>query len=142
MQLGTNEANGNTTLTMQVCDLISQEWKKIVTWDLGYSSDYIKTDNLSDFLENYLTQYNGSVRSANFSNIRGLDSTSGEWVAADSVTFTVNNSMGDLSYTGSYQFGADQNSYYAITSGVDNLCESPESGTSFSVNNPTAEKPY
>jgi len=142
MQLGTNEANGNTTLTMQVCDLISQEWKKIVTWDLGYSSDYIKTEDLAGFLENYLAQYNGSVRSANFSNIRGLDSTSGEWVAADSVKFTVNNSMGDLSYTGSYQFGADQNSYYAITSGVDNLCESPESGTSFSVNNPTAEKPY
>ncbi len=63
-------------------------------------------------------------------------------MAADSVKFTVNNSMGDLSYTGSYQFGADQNSYYAITSGVDNLCKSQESGTSFSVNNPTAEKPY
>ena len=64
-------------------------------------------------------------------------------MAADTVKFTVNNSIGDdLFYTGSYQFGADENSYYAITSGVDNLCESPESGTSFSVNNPTTEKPY
>ena len=63
-------------------------------------------------------------------------------MAADSVKFTVNNSMGDLSYTGSYQFGADENSYYAITSGVNDLCKPQESGTSFSVKNPTAEKPY
>ena len=142
LQLGTNEANGNTTLTMQVCDLISQEWKKIVTWDLGYSSDHIKTEELTGFLENYLTQYNGSVRSANLSNIRALDSASGEWVAAKSVKFTVNNSLDPMAYSGSYQFGADENSYYAITSGVEDLCKYPKSGTSFSVKNPSTEKPY
>ena len=144
MQLGTNEANGNTTLTMQVCDLVSQEWKKIVTWDRGYSSDYIDTEDLAGFLENYNTDYNGSVRSVNFSNIRGLDAASGEWVAADSVTFEANSTMSMLAYMGSYQFGTDGNSYYAITSGVSGLCEFPElkSGTTFKVDNASAESPY
>ena len=142
MQLGTNEASGNTTLTMQVCDLVSQEWKKIVTWDLGYSSDCIKTKELTGFLENYETRYNNSVRSVNFSNIRGLDADSGEWVAADSVTFTVNNSLDSFGYAGSYQFGADENSYYAITSGVAGLCTPAESGSTFKVENASAERPY
>ena len=133
MQLGQNEANGSTTLSMQVCDPASQESKKIVTWDLGYSCDSIKTQGLTGFPENYLTKYNGSVRSANFSNIRGLDAAGGEWKAAESVKFTVNNSPEDLIYGGSYQFGADENSCHAITSGVEDLCQSPKSGTIFSV---------
>ena len=132
----------NATATMQICDLTTQEWKKLVTWDLGYPCEYIKTQDLAGFLENYETQYCGSVRSANFSNIRGLDSDTGEWVAADSVKFTINNGVDDFKYVGSYQFGSDGNSYYAITSGVDGLCKPTESGTSFTVNNPTAEKPY
>ncbi len=142
MQLGKNEANGNTTLTMQVCDLVSGEWKKIVTWDLGYVSDCIETEHLAGFLENYDTQYNGSVRSASISNIRGVDWLTNQWVAADSVKFTVNNSLSTINYTGSYQFGADDNSYYAITSGVEGLCTPEKSGTTFTVKNPTAEKPY
>ena len=142
VQMGKNEANGNATATMQICDLTTQEWKKLVTWDLGYPCEYIKTQDLAGFLENYETQYCGSVRSANFSNIRGLDSDTGEWVAADSVKFTTNNGMDDFNYVGSYQFGSEGNSYYAITSGVDGLCKPAESGTSFTVNNPTAEKPY
>ena len=125
-----------------MCDLVSGEWKKIVTWDLGYSTDCIKTYNLAGFLENYDTQYNGSVRSANISNIRGVDSMTKEWVAADSVKFTANNSLTPFDYVGSYQFGSDGNSYYAITSGVEGLCTPEKSGTSFSVKNAGTEKPY
>ena len=142
VQLGKNEATGNATATMQVCDLTSQEWKKLVTWDLGYPSEYIKTDDLTGFLENYLVQYSGDVRSANFSNIRGRSAQSGEWMAADSVKFTVNNSEDTFDYIGSFQFGSDGHSYYAITSGVDGLCQPGESGTVFTVNDPSDGIPY
>ena len=127
---------------MQVCDLTRHEWKKLVTWDLGYPSDYIKTSGLCGFMENYLVRYSGDVRSANFSNVRGRSAQNGEWMAADSVLFTVNNSVDAFSYVGSCQFGADDHSYYVITSGVSGLCQPEKSGTSFSVKNPSDETPY
>ena len=136
-----DEANGNATATLQVCDLITQEWTKMVTWDLGYPSERILTKNLAGFLENYDTKYCGSVRSANFSNIRGLDAKSGEWVAANSVNFTLNNGVDDFSYVGSYQVGADDSSYYAVTSGVKDLCK-PTENMSFSVKNAPSDCPY
>ncbi|MBR4501798.1 MAG: DUF3472 domain-containing protein [Clostridia bacterium] len=139
---GKNDATGNATATLQVCDLTSQEWKKLVTWDLGYPSEYIRTDCLTGFLENYLVQYSGDVRSANFSNIRGRSAQSGEWMGADSVKFTINNSEDTFNYIGSYQFGADDTSYYAITSGVDGLCRPGESGAIFSVKDPSDDMPY
>ena len=141
-QVGKNDANGNATLTLQVCDLQSQEWKKLVTWDLGYPSDSIQTNELCGFLENYLVPYNASVRSANFSNIRGRSAANGEWVAADSVRFTVNNSLESLDYVGSYQFGADDSSFYAITTGVDDLCQPQQSGTVCTVKNASTQSPY
>ena len=129
IQMGTNEASGNATATMQVCDLITCEWTKLVTWDLGYPSGSIKTEYLCGFLENYDSAYAGSVRSANFSNIRGRDAESGEWVAADTVHFMLNNGMDSFDYVGSYQVGADDSSFYAITSGVDGLCTPTEQMT-------------
>lgn len=118
------------------------EWKKLVTWDLGYPSRYIKTEDLSGFLENYLVQYSGDVRSANFSNIRGRSAQSGEWVAADSVTFTVNSSMDVFEYIGSCQFGADDHSYYMITSGTGELNLPDRDKSTFSVKDPSDDMPY
>jgi len=141
IQMGTNEASGNATATMQVCDLITCEWTKLVTWDLGYPSGSIKTEYLCGFLENYDSAYAGSVRSANFSNIRGRDAESGEWVAADTVHFMLNNGMDSFDYVGSYQVGADDSSFYAITSGVDGLCTPTEQMT-YRVKNAPAESPY
>ena len=63
-------------------------------------------------------------------------------MAADSVKFTVNNSEDAFDYIGSFQFGSDGHSYYAITSGVDGLCQPGESGTVFTVNDPSDGIPY
>ncbi|MBQ6173275.1 MAG: hypothetical protein IJK28_01470 [Clostridia bacterium] len=82
------------------------------------------------------------MRSANFSNIRGRSAQSGERTAADSVKFTVNNGVDTFNDVGSYQFGADDHSYYMITSGVGGLCRSEESGTAFSVKDPSDGIPY
>lgn len=142
MQRGVVKENGNAELTMWVCDLVSMEWTKLVSWDLGYASPGIKTGYLAGFMENYLTQFAGNVRNVTFSNIRGRSSTSGNWVAAKSVTFTVNNSAIKLDYNGSYNFGADDASFWIITSGVDGLCSAPQSGKTFSIKRATTDSPY
>ncbi len=142
LQTGKNEESGNATLTMQMCDLKTNEWKKLITWDLGYQSKGTGTKYLAGFLENYDTASNGEVRTANFSNIRGRSASSGEWQGVDTVRFTVNNSQDAFNYIGSYRFGADDSSFYAITSGVSGLCEPSTSGTVLTVRNTADDSPY
>ena len=127
---------------MWVCDLENMQWTKLVSWDLGYKSKHIKADSLGGFMENYLTQYAGCVRNVTFYNIRGLNSKTGKWTAAKSVTFTVNNSVSKLNYNGSYNFGADDATFWIITSGVENLCRLPKSGKKFSVKYTASGAPY
>ena len=126
VEMGKNDSNGNGTLTLQVCDLISQETKKLITWDLGYPSDGLDTCQMNGFLENYLTSTKNAVRSVNLSNIRGREADTGEIENAKYLKFLVNHSLDQFNYVGSYQFGADESSYYAITSGVDGLCENAD----------------
>ena len=47
-----------------------------------------------------------------------------------------------FNYIGSYRFGADDSSFYAITSGVSGLCEPSQNGSTFSVKNTAADSPY
>ena len=142
MQMSSSDETGNTVLTMWVCDLVSMKWDRLVSWDLGYKSSYIKTYALAGFMENYGTRYAGSVRNVSFSNIRGRDYQSNRWVAAKSVTFTVNNSMTALKYSGSYNFGSDDSTFWIITSGVNGLCRSPGSGSTYYVSRASEDSPY
>ena len=142
VQRSESAETGNAVLTMWVCDLENMQWTKLVSWDLGYKSKHIKADSLGGFMENYLTQYAGCVRNVTFYNIRGLNSKTGKWTAAKSVTFTVNNSVSKLNYNGSYNFGADDATFWIITSGVENLCRLPKSGKKFSVKYTATGAPY
>ena len=142
MQQSVSEKTGNTVLTMWVCDLVNMKWEKLAAFDLGYYSPYMKTNNLGGFLENYGVSYAGSVRNVSFSNIRGTDYKTGRWVAAKSVTFYINNSVHDLNYMGSYNFGSDDSTFWIITSGVNGLCLGPKAGSTFSVKYASAESPY
>ena len=45
-------------------------------------------------------------------------------------------------WTGSYSFGSDDSCFWAITSGVPNLCKPPANGTSFSVSKAEGGQPY
>ncbi len=142
MQHSVSKKSGNAELTMWICDLVNMEWTELVSWDLGYVSRGIKTNSLGGFMENYLTQFAGNVRNVSFFNIRGRNSVNGKWLAAKSVTFTVNNSVSKLNYNGSYNFGADDASFWIITSGVSGLCNAPQSGKTFSIKRATTDWPY
>ena len=142
MQQSVSQETGNTVLTMWICDLVMNRWEELVSFDLGYYSAYMNTWDLGGFLENYGTQVAGYVRNVSFSNIRGRDYYTGRWVAADSVTFHVNNSIDPLPYMGSYNFGSDNSTYWIITSGVSGLSSNPADGLTYSVRNRTTESPY
>ena len=142
MQTSTSKSTGNTELTMWICDLVTKQWKELVSWDLGYKSRFMKAQSLAGFMENYLVQYTGSVRNVSFSNIRGRNYKNNKWTPAKSVRFTVNNSITDLGYQGSYNFGSDDSTFWIITSGVEGLCRLPQSGTAFSVKNVSSDNPY
>ena len=142
IQMSQSKSTGNSELAMWICDLESMEWTELVKWDLGYSSRFMKTKYLAGFMENYLTQYTGSVRNVSFSNIRGKNYKTGKWVGVKSVVYTVNNSITDLGYMGSYNFGSDDSTFWIITSGVEGLCRLPKSGSEFSVKNVSTGQPY
>ena len=45
-------------------------------------------------------------------------------------------------WPGSYSFGSDDSCFWAITSGVPNLCKPPANGTSFSVSKAESGQPH
>jgi len=65
-------------------------------------------------------------RSLEFWNARARMLDSGGWENAESVQFTVNNSVSIEDYEGSWNFGQDENCCWIITSGVPGLCAAPE----------------
>ncbi len=146
MQQSVSEETGNTTLTMWVCDLISMSWEKLVAFDIGYKSEFIPAWSLRGFLENYLEDHAGSVRNVSIANIRGRDHQTKKWVAAERMSFSVNTMRLPLNWSeqhmGSYDFGADDSTFWIITSGVEGLCTPPDSGSVFSVKHATTDSPY
>lgn len=141
IQKGTYEKNGNATLTMWLRDLTTMEWTELVSWDLGYPSSQIQPYNVYGFLENYHNYAAGYIRAVNFSDIRCLDVKTGQWKALKSVDYTVNNSAIELKYNGSYNFGADDSTFWIVTSGVSGLCTLPKSGL-YTVRNASEQSPY
>ena len=80
------------------------------------------THGAFSFLENFLTEYAGEVRSMELSNLRARSADSFQWVSADSVHFLFNGSLSQMYYSGSAAFGTEGCSIWAITSGVSGLC--------------------
>ena len=71
----------------------------MASFDLGVPDLHL--GSAGGFLENYLIQYTGEVRTAEFFNLRARDAYSGEWISCDNVKFLLNGSVTDLGYTGS-----------------------------------------
>ena len=124
LQHTTSPDTGNALQTVYICDLLTNEWYLMASFDLGVPDLHL--GSAGGFLENYLIQYTGEVRTAEFFNLRARDAYSGEWISCDNVKFLLNGSVTDLGYTGSAAFGTDGSSIWAITSGVSGLCQAPD----------------
>ena len=123
--LGTSDITGNTTLEQRVCDLETKEWITLCKFDLG-APDLIIKGNMYSFLEGWLKETAGEVRTLELKNIRILNRTRDKWYNIYSSYFTDRKQSG---FSGSYNFGADESSFWMITTGVPNCAANPDSTT-------------
>ena len=137
----TNAADtGNVVLTSWVYDMTNHRWDELVSFDTGIRDIYMYS--CGGFLENFLTEYTGEVRTMELSNMQARSADTGEWVAADYIQFTVNGSLTNLGYIGSCNFDTDGASLWAITSGVSGLCETPSDEEPYYLEEGVTGDPY
>ena len=115
LQCGRSKETGNTTVEQWVCDLESGSWTKLCIYDLGFAGSCFKGD-VAFFLENYISSLAGEIRSMEIKNPRICLKSTGEWVNIDSAHMS--SQGGKPKYEGSYAFGAEDECFWMITSGV------------------------
>ena len=134
IQCGTS-SGGTTTLIFWVKDLSSGSWTKLAEYDTK-----IKNTRMCDaaaFLENFLPQYAGEVRSMELWNCRVHSVSTGEWTGALSAKFDNQQFL-----SGSYNFGSYGKRFWAVTTGLKNRCTPPANYTEYTVSACDADSPY
>ncbi len=118
LQLRKSEETGTQHLSMWVLDMDSMSWTLLIEYDLKVPDAYMH--DTCAFLENYLPEYAGDVRTMELSNFRAL-SLDGRWVGTREAVFCLG-----YDHPGSYTYGGSGNTFYAITTGLPNRCARPK----------------
>lgn len=111
-----SEKTGTTLVTMFICDLAANQWTKLIEYDTCF-------DNLSmawncSFLENYLIEYSGEVRTVEMSNIRMRSAKTNKWFRVKDGKNRSLSDIGGILFDGRYEFGKDDGIFWIITAGV------------------------
>ena len=128
LRCGTNEKTGNTTVEQWFQDLTTGDWTHMCTYDIGVKNVCFK-GSMALFSENFLKQYAGGVRSLEFTNVR--IHTSEGWKDVTSTGYIRSRVdktgvLGDI--YGSWEAGADGNTFYMISTGVPGLGRTENTG--------------
>ena len=142
LQQSISETTGNVVWTTWVCDLAEGNWTKLVSFDVGSSE--VNLGSTGGFLENYIEDYAGDVRTMELSNFKARAAGSSEWIPAESVQVRYNASLGiDADeYIGSANYGTDGASFWAITSGVNGIGRETEEVEDFALEPGDTSDPY
>ena len=127
--------NGNTTVALWACDLESNQWTRLIEYDIKRTDTHMTWG--AAFLENYVPQYAGEIRTMALSNIRARNAASGQWEGITRTDFYEN-----FEYPGSYNYGSDDSVFWAITTGIPNRCTLPAQGKNFTVRYASSTSPY
>ena len=111
----TSSITGNTVVEQWITDLETNDETLLCAYDLGIPQAAF-TGSIAVFLENYLPEYGGDLRSMQVRNAQYLEESSGTWKSFDSIYLSSNG--GAPAYLGSYDFGVSDNTVWMITSGV------------------------
>lgn len=138
IQLGKLETTGNTTLEQWIGDISEKKWNQLCVFDLGASGLKFK-NKIAVFLENFdpidpkdsRPRSAGEIRTMEFKNIRVFNSLKQRWVSIYSGDF-YNDEGKTIKKSGSYQYGADNDTFWMITTGVPD-CASPQAPVSLEV---------
>ena len=112
---GTSSETGNTTVEQWVEDLETNETTLLSKYEVGVQNSCFK-GSTAFFLEDYLSQYAGEVRSMEVRNAKYLDESTGQWQDITQAYMALNGGL--PTYEGSYNFGASGDHFWMITSGV------------------------
>ena len=134
LQQSRNEQTGTALLSFWVCDLETGVWTRLIEYDLGYGDTWMIGGMA--FLENYLTEYAGELRTMELSNFR-VRTRYGDVVPGKSARFAQN-----YEYPGSYNFGSDGRNFWAITTGVAGCCTLPPDWQTYQVSQYATASPY
>lgn len=116
---GTSKETGNTTVEQWFMDLATGEWHHACTYDTGIKDSCFIGDACL-FLENYDRTYAGEIRSMEATNIRIRTVEDGQWHDVTSVHSILPSGVNSASAGPvSWQGGADTNSFYIISTGVE-----------------------
>ena len=118
LRCGTSEATGNTTVEQWFQDLTTDEWTHMCTYDTGVKNSGFR-GNVAIFSENFLKQYAGGVRSLEFTNVRIHTSEGWKDVTSTGYIRSRVDKTGVLAdIYGSWEAGADDSTFYMISTGV------------------------
>ena len=117
LRCGTSETTGNTTVEQWFQDLTTGDWTHMCTYDTGIKDSGFK-GNVAIFSENFLKQYAGGVRSLEFTNVRIHTDEGWRDVVSTSSGIYLHMSGSHTNAYGSWEAGADENTFYYISTGV------------------------
>ncbi len=114
--LCTNYENIETTVVEQwVCDVEADEWTLLCAYDTGVKDACFK-GNTAIFLEDYLPQTAGEIRSMEVCGAMYRDVSDGQWKNIEKAYLSSNGGL--PKYEGSYRYGTKGSIFWMITSGV------------------------
>lgn len=120
----------NTKLEYWACDLETKKWTKLCVFDMGARGVQFQRKNAkytgktAVFLENWLPETAGEIRSLEFKNIRIYSRPKAKWINVYSGYFADRENHGNICYSGSYQYGNDESTFWMITTGVPGCADS------------------
>ena len=132
--------SGTERFTLWLMEPEGETRTELFCFDSGLEDIWIKST--CGFVENFVPETAPWPRTMEFWNARARMRDSGEWENVESVSFTVNGSVGITDYEGSWNYGQDENCIWIITSGVPGLCETPESLGPYAIPAPESGAPY
>lgn len=135
LQCGTSSQTGNTTVEQWVRDLETGEWTKLCIYDLG-APNLSFTSDMAAFLENFQEATSGEIRAMEIRNVRVRSVATDAWIDVETASISR-----QFDWSGSYQYGADANTIWMISTGVPN-CAPNDGVKQVKVKNLESGRPF
>ncbi len=116
MYLGCYEdaASGHTLVEQWIRALPDGQWKQICCFDTGLS-DSCFVGSMSQFMENYQSEYAAELRSFEYRNIYVRDVRSSQWTPITAAEISIDTWWNNKK--GTFVFGADETTLWGVTQG-------------------------
>ena len=111
----TSAKTGNTIVEQWVMDLETGANTLLCCYDTGIQHAKFQ-GSIAIFLENFLTEHAGEVRSLQVCNAKYFSAATKKWIPLTEIY--MGSDSGLPKYEGSYNYGVKDNSFWMITSGV------------------------